>query len=683
MTDHMRTMHIVVMAGIVSAVMVSGPSVGLAADKDPSRILPADCFLMVTVPSVTKTIANFKKTSLYALYKEPAMRQFIEPAEKNIRKLVEDELKSALKGTGINSSLDLLPWPKGRVTFAMRMGKNTIKTPVFDWENYSGEGRPKILRHQERKIDSPRQIVLADMGDNAEAAKAFLDKLTDRQVEEGNWKRMRRTVCGVRLSILLPPGTKRPDDDAEITEEVPIYGIKGNTLLFSTDFKLVREVLGLLDGEDRRTLSGDEGYRQVMRKLGKADVSMYLNIKSLIKFLFEDQGAKGREETTAMIRNLGADALSGLGVVFQVAPRKNEQFRIKMLLGVNGEPRGLVKLLTPGTSSTNPGRLLTKGLAGFLVANYDLGKMYDQTCLLVRKIGNIDVDKYVQAAMTATKPLVGGEPVNARTEVFGQLTGPITLTSRLTKPYTDPDSSRTMLAVGVRNSRVLDSALGRIHNIIIAGGDPKLRRELRKRNVYLLSGGNPFGLLLGMAMGAGPVGQEPMAAFAVADDNFVMGSVKTVEQSIRNLGRKDIEAIGADAMYQHASRYLPAQAALYAYQNEQITSAASWEQLRAAAKDAAKDPRRAAGAGRRDPNIKGPDIINGVPQDEFEGGLAASAGPNFPMLMVVNQFKEFVDFSALPDFEAVRKYYGAGVVYIKGSDEGIFAEIIQLNAPGR
>jgi len=683
MTKRKRAMHIVVMAAVVSMVLVSGPSVGLAADKDPAGVLPADCFLMVTVPNVTETIANFKKTSIYGLYKEPAMRQFIEPAEKKIRKLLEDELKSALKGTGINSSLDTLPWPKGRVTFAMRMGQKTIMTPVFDWENYSGEGRPKLLRHKERKISSPQPIILADMGDNTEAAKAFLDKLTARQIEEGSWRRMRRTVRGVRLSILLPPKTKRPDDDAEITGEVPVYGFKGNTLLFSTDFKLVREVLGLLGGEDRRTLSTDEGYRQVMRKLGKADVSMYLNIKSLIKALFDYPGAQGREAATAMIRNLGVDALRGLGVVAQVAPRDNEQFRIKLLLGINGERRGLVKLLTPGTSSTNPGRLLTKGLAGFLVANYDMGKMYDQICLLARKVGNIDVDKYVQTAMKATKPPIGGVPVNARTEVFGQLTGPITLTSRLTRPYTAPDSSKMMLAVGVRNSRVLDSALGRIHNIIIAGGDPKLRRELRKRNVYLLSGGNPFGLVLGMAMGGGPMKQGPMAAFAVADDNFVIGSVKTVEQSIRDLGRKDIESIRADAMYQHASRYLPAQAALYAYQNEQITTAASWEMLRAAAKAAAKNPRRAGGRHRGDPNVKGPDSINGVDQDESEAPPEMSLGPNLPMMLMVNQLKGLVDFSALPDFEQVRKYYGSLVVYVKGSDDGIFAEMIELKAPGR
>ena len=670
MTNYWRAVHIVVMGAVVSTVLVSGPSIGLAADKDkdPAGILPDDCFLMVTAPSVTKTIANFKKTSAYALYKEPAMRQFVEPAEKKIRKLLEDELKKALKGTGINSSLDSLPWPKGRVTLAIRMGRKTVTTPVFDWENYSGEGRPKILRHQERKINAPQLIVMADMGDNAKAAGALLDKLTARLVEEGG-RRIRRTVRGVQLSILLPPKMKRPDDDAEITGDVPMYGFKGNTLLFTTDFKLVREVLGLMGGEDRRTLSGDDGYRKVMRKLGKADLSMYLNIKSLIKSSFGAQGAAGGEAAIAMIRDLGVDALSGLGVAAQVAPRDNEQFRIKILLGVNGEPRGLVKLLTPGMSSTNPGRLLTKGLAGFLVANYDLGKMYDQVCLLVRKVGNTDVDKYVRTAMKATKPPIGGEPVDARKGVFGQLTGPLTVTSRVTKPYTDPDSSKTMLAVGVRNGGVLDSAMGRIHNIIIAGGDPKLRRQLRKRNVYLL-GGNLFGPLMAMAMG-GAVTQEPVAAFAVADDNFVVGSVKTVEQSIRDLGRKDIEGIGADAMYQHASRYLPAQAAMYAYANEQINTAALWETLRAAAKEAAKNPRGSAGA-KRDDSPNEAEVVSGL-----------SANPNLPMQMLVNEFKNYVDFSALPDFDQVRKYFGSSVMYVKGSDEGILAEVIGISAPGR
>jgi len=361
-------------------------------------------------------------------------------------------------------------------------------------------------------------------------------------------------------------------------------------------------------------------------------------------------------------------------VSVQVAPRDNEQIRIKVFLGVNGERRGLVKLLTPDMASTTPGRLLTKGLAGFLVANYDMGKMYDQICLLVRKVGDVDVNQYMRTAMKATKPPIGGEAVNARTEVFGQLTGPITLTSRLTKPYTAPDSSVTMMAVGVRNAKVLDSALGRIHNIIIAGGDPKLRRQLRKRNVYLL-GGNLLGALMGMTMGGG-VKQEPVAAFAVADDNFVLGPVKTVEQSIRDLGRKDIEKIGSDAMYQHASRYLPARAAMYAYQNEQITTAASWAQLRAVAKAVAKNP-------HHDPAIKGPDNINGVPQNESSRGLEMDGGINLPMMLMANALRGTVDFSALPDFESVRKYFGSTVGYLKAGDEGLFAEIIEISAPGR
>jgi hypothetical protein len=675
-------MRVVVMAVAVSAVVVSDPSISSAAGKDPAGNIPGDCFLMVNVPSVTETVANFKKTSSYALYKEPAMRRFIEPAEKNIRKLFEDELKRAFKGTGVNHSLDSMPWPKGRVTFAMRMGKKTIKFPVYDWENSDGEGPPKILKHQERTINSPQGIVLADMGDNADAAKTMLKKLVNHGVEEKGMKRLRRTVRGVRLLILLPEGTKRPDDDAEITEELPIYGFKGNTFIFSTDFKLVRDVLGLMDGADRPALSGNASYRQVMRKLGKGDVAVFLDIQSLIKMSVDESGGQRAERDTALIRTLGADALRGLGAVVQVAPRGNEQFRIKMLLGVKGEPRGLVKMLMPTAASTSPGRLLTKGLAGFLVANYDLGKMYDQLCTMIRKAQDMDIDKVIQTAMQATKPPIGGEPVNLRKEVLEQLTGPITITSRLTKPYTAPDSSSTTIAVGVRNAGVLDSALNRIHNIIISGGDPQQRRKLRGRNVYLLLGGNPFGLMLGMAMGGRPARRAPGAAFAVADDNFVMGTPATVEQSIRDLGRKDIEKIGSDPMYQHASRYIPDQAAMYAYQNSQITTAASWEQLRAAAKAAAKNPRGARVRGR-DPNARGPDNIDGVDVDRSEVYPGESMVPDLALQLMLTQLREFVDFSALPDFAAVKKYYGATVAYIKGSDEGVFAEIIQLSAPAR
>ena len=249
-----------------AAILLSGLSVGLGAEKDPARIIPADCFLMVNVPSVDKLVASFKKTNVYGLYKEPAMRRFIEPAEKNLRKLLEDELKRGFKGAGVKASLDSLPWPKGRVTLAMRMAKGTIKVPVYDWENSDGSGPPKILKYEEHEISAPRVIALADMGSNAEAARKMISKVITHGVEERGIRRLKKTVRGVQLSILLRPGDKRTDDDAAVDKERPIFGFKGDTWIFSTDLKLVRDVLGLMDGADRDAVSSNADYRKVMRK---------------------------------------------------------------------------------------------------------------------------------------------------------------------------------------------------------------------------------------------------------------------------------------------------------------------------------------------------------------------------------------------------------------------------------
>jgi len=643
------------------------PSAAPAADKDLAASVPADCFLIATIPNVTKLTANFKKTGLYGLYKEPAMQQFLVPAEKNLRKLIKDELTKALKGTGLEPTLDALPWPKGQVTLAIRMAKKTVSFPVYDWANYSGEGKPKILRHDQRSVMSQCVIVLADMGENIGKARKFLDKIADRQVEEANWKRIRKTVRGVRLSILLPPGTKRPEDDDDIVTDGPIYGFKGKTLVAGTNLKLIREVLGIIGGEDRKTLASDAGYRTVMRRLGGGDIALYLNVKSLLEIAKAEAAAsKQREEADRIMRALGVDAVTGLGVVMQVAAKDNEQLRIKALLGVRGERRGLLAMLTPTAKPTRPGRLLTRGLAGFFVANYDLGKMYDQLVAIVREASRMDIDKVVQQAMAATKPPIGGEPVNVHKEILGQLSGPITITTHVSKPYTAPGASRTMLAIGVRDGGILDIAIGRLHNILIAGGNEKLRRKLRNRSVYLLSGDNPVGLLVGMALGEGIMPKAPLAAMTVADDNFVVGTVKTVEQAVRDLDRKDIEPIGSDPMYQYAARGLPAQAVLYAYQNQQISTALAWARLRAAGKEAAKQPAKR-------PRTTRPGI---------ELGLSVGSGPNLPMMMLVRQLGDFCDFAALPEFERVRKYYGPIAGYITGIDEGIFAEMIELKAPG-
>jgi len=268
--------------------------------------------------------------------------------------------------------------------------------------------------------------------------------------------------------------------------------------------------------------------------------------------------------------------------------------------------------------------------------------------------------------MMTGQPGEGGQPpVNLRQEVISQLVKPITVTTRLEKPYTGPDSSSTLLAIGVGDDQILDTALARIHDAFIAKGNKEMRRELLNCTIYLLPSfsGFPFLNSFGMQPMMSPAEAGPSQyAFAVAGDQLVFGTVKAVEQAIRDLRRENIESINSDPMYQYASRYLPPQAGIYSYENEQITNERAWKMLKEAARQSSRQAE--------------------VSESDEDTGMfpVVTIGGSF-LFEIVKQMKDMVDFTALPDFQMVKQYYGPTVGYVVGNEQGIYAEIISLNAP--
>ncbi len=45
--------------------------------------------------------------------------------------------------------------------------------------------------------------------------------------------------------------------------------------------------------------------------------------------------------------------------------------------------------------------------------------------------------------------------------------------------------------------------------------------------------------------------------------------------------------------------------------------------------------------------------------------------------------REYVDFTALPDFESVKAYYGASVGHVVATEQGIYMEIRSVRPPAK
>ena len=74
--------------GIIALVILVGGLTGAhaAAPTDSGKIVQPDALAMIVVPNMDALVAQVKKSSAYAMYKDPAMREFLDPIMEEIEK---------------------------------------------------------------------------------------------------------------------------------------------------------------------------------------------------------------------------------------------------------------------------------------------------------------------------------------------------------------------------------------------------------------------------------------------------------------------------------------------------------------------------------------------------------------------------------------------------------------------
>ena len=321
------------------------------------------------------------------------------------------------------------------------------------------------------------------------------------------------------------------------------------------------------------------------------------------------------------------------------------------------------------------------------MANYDFGTFYEKIRRIVLAMhapGDLfvpDIDEPLRQAMAATGGQEGQPPVDLPKDLFGQLAAPLIIRVRADKPYTDPDSAKIVFSIGVQDPGVVQTALRRIHETFIARGNPDMRRELLNTDIFLMpNAGSMLAMFMmpTMPMMPSDVDEKHMMAVAVPGSNIVMGPLPTVEQEIRDLRGENSESIQADPMYRLAAAALPAEAGVWGYANNRVRTEATWTQLKEQAKKASgrQLPAKCPVCGA---DLQGRAICPECGADASESDRAESSMN--PLLMLVDQAKKFCDFSTLPDFQAVQKYFGATVGYAKSTEDGIYFEAVTVVPP--
>jgi hypothetical protein len=673
---------------LLAGLLLSAPAV-LAAEPAPAgpaeaaaRLLPGDTIFFLLIKDVNSLKENAKKTSMYGLYKDPAMQAFVAPAEKKVNEFIDGKLKEAWKEAGLENPPESLPWPEGRVILGVRLDMVTRQVPKMEWSGQDNEP-PKVVGTEDRKSPEPRLVLLADMGANAEKARTLIQQLAEKAVEKG-YKRTQESLRGLDIEVLTPPKQAvTPDGAPAVQRSDPVaWAFKDKTLLLGTGLKMLEDVAVRLSATDQESLADDKGFQGIMKKLSadQADGCCFLGVKALIRFLTEQAAEKdeSREDPKKIVAALGLDNVSGLGAAASLAPNEKENVRMSLLIGVDGQKRGLMELLSPAPLSAGTAALATRDVSSFFAINLDPGRAYDQVLKMVREAGGEEQAERVKQVMMMKTDDPNAEPIDLRKEVLGQLAGPITLQMHTFKAAAAPGGQKMLFAVAVRDGAALDNALGRFHARLTDKMPVEMKKDLKQEllnaNIYVMPGRNPLEQLMAPRSDDEPAAEEknPLA-FAVAGQQLVIGGLDLVQQGIRDARRdkEKSEGLQADPMYDYASKFLPAQAGGIVYGNQQIAAEMFWTQIKEAAKASAKAP--AAAPGGDDPAPRRPPQRNPGPP----------VNPLNPMSAVVEMLKAYCDFTALPDFSAVKQYFGAEVTYVISNEDGILIESRNLRPPAK
>ena len=149
----------------------------------------------------------------------------------------------------------------------------------------------------------------------------------------------------------------------------------------------------------------------------------------------------------------------------------------------------------------------------------------------------------------------------------------------------------------------------------------------------------------------------PPSALTVTDTHLIFASETSVEQAIRTLSDSQAESIGSARWFNKAKSNIPSTVGLAGLQDNAASGELLWSTLRQMPK----------------PDKHGKDKNNQL-------SVGVTSGSIFPQVMLSQVGADLVDFSLLPEFDAVKKYFGISTFYGISRPDGFFFEFKYLNS---
>ena len=602
---------------------------------DTAKLVPPETILLVDFDDFGRLRTQFEGTNFYKLYKDPAMAAFVDDFKTKWREKIRKPDNELLR---VIADIDALP--QGRVAAAF------------------------VLNEQINKdANEPPLLLITQWGQTIAKIKEAVDKMVEKAIEDGA-HRQSEDYRGVSITTIIRKSS------AALS-----YCFIDDCLIGSMDLDVLRFVIAQIKGADSATLADDADYIATMKAAelsSKTQIDLYVNIKQIVKIIISEDDT-GKTKTT--ISNLGLDNVTSFGCSIGPGSSTTDSKASfgKAFLKVRGEKKGICTMLNIESATLRVPQFIQPSAHSVSFVNLNIKKAYNE-------LGNILNSISQQLAAMMYMPLLppspqGEPPLQLKADIVDHLGSQIIIAQSIDEPPSDisePKQKKSLIAVAIENRSALEKSLSLLHGTLLTANNPDARRELLGHTIYLIDPAAIFPASpkrpkrpmqipgRGTPQGGNPpeTPTMPKLAFTVTDTHLIFAGESAVEQVIRALNSTENLSVSSAQWFNRAKSTIPSVVGLASLQNDAALGEFFWSELRELKKETSKS--------------KDTDSSTKI-------GVGVSSGSPFPQLVLSQAGSDLFDFSLLPEFDEVRKYFGLFAFYGLSKPDGFFFELKYLN----
>ncbi|MHC4533701.1 MAG: DUF3352 domain-containing protein [Planctomycetota bacterium] len=636
-TSHKLQITLMITCSYALVLLCSAPARALTLPKT-AKLLPPETVLLVEVQNMSRLNQQFEGTNFYKLYKDPVMAPFFDDLKSKWR---NNSLMQGKKSLGLLAGIDDLP--EGRVALAA------------------------VYNERLKDAKDPPILLLIQWGRNINKIKEVADKEVKQAVEDGDHRKTEE-YRSVNITTIIRKSSKTIH-----------FCFIEDCLIVSGDMEMLKFVIAHIKGAGSPTLADESDYSATMRavKLQNAEqIDCYVNIKQIINksidIVTARRAASPSKQTLkpeVVIGNLGFDNVTSFGCSIGLGALSTASAGSsfgKAFLKIKGQKKGVPKMLEVESAPLRTPRFIPNSAYSVSFMNLNIKNAYSE-------LGNILSSFSPQFAALMYIPLIpsdspGEPPVQIKAGIVDHLGSQIIIAQSINEPVSSADITgpeTSLIAIAIENRGALEKSLSLLHSKMLAANNPDASRQFLGHTIYLL---DLQGFMPGMMSGAGrpmqyaaegQIPKIPKLAFTVTDTHLIFSKESSVEQALRTLNSTENVSVDSERWFNVVKSSIPSLVGLVTLQNDTVSGKYVWSEMRNMSKQMKKKDK----------------------ESSIEIGVGVRPGSAFPQMIFSQAGFDLFDFGLLPEFDAVKKYFGLFALYGISKSDGFFFEFKYLNSP--